>query len=170
MEYMTSSSALIDETSPLTAYAENPSSTRDPVDQRRRYNRRCTDWRHKVTSSFGGYGKYRLMPSSTSYLETKMRAPTGRSQWVSSWLVIRKKIKINMVSIARNNNKEISIFPLIGWHSREGSPRRTHEFNSTHGDKNRGTPFTRTYMGQHLDCNRGCEVVLPHYLQSLSPQ
>ena len=43
-----------------------------------------------------------------------MRAPTGRSQWVSSWLVIRKKIKINMVSIARKTNKSPFSLSLDG--------------------------------------------------------
>ena len=82
-------------------------------------------------------------------------------QWISSWLVGIRKIKISTVSTATSKIK-ISIFPLSGWHAREGGSSRTHKFESTHSDKPRGTPFTSTWLGQRPDCNRGCEVALPH--------
>ena len=42
---MTSSSASLDEPSPINAYAANPSSTRAAADQMKRYVRGGTDWR-----------------------------------------------------------------------------------------------------------------------------
>ena len=52
----------INETSTITAYAENPSSTRDTSDQRRWHIRGGLDWRQDVTSLFGAYGKDKLTP------------------------------------------------------------------------------------------------------------
>ena len=57
-------------------YTTNPSSARAAADQRRRYIREGVDLRHEVTSSFGDYGKSRLMPELISDLETRTRNPT----------------------------------------------------------------------------------------------
>ena len=62
MRCTASSSTLLGNPSPITAYSVNPSYTRAAADQRRRHIRRCTYWRHEVTSSFGDYGKSILMP------------------------------------------------------------------------------------------------------------
>ena len=51
---------------------------------------------------------------------------------------------------------------LSVWHAREGGSIRTHEFESIHGRKTRGTYFTRTQMGQWADQKCGSGVVLPH--------
>ena len=58
----TISSNLFDESSSLIVYAANPSSTRATADQKRRYVRGCTDWRHELAFSFGCYGKSIVMP------------------------------------------------------------------------------------------------------------
>ena len=56
------SSTLLDDTSPLTAYTANPSSTRAMAYQKRRYFRGHAYYKHKVTSSFGSSEKSILTP------------------------------------------------------------------------------------------------------------
>ena len=52
---MTSSSTLLGEPFPLTAYAVNPSSTRFAADQNRRYIKLGADWRKEVAFPFVAY-------------------------------------------------------------------------------------------------------------------
>ena len=100
---MMSSSTLLNGSSPLTEYAAKISSDRATADQRRINSRGATDWRQEVTISFGDYGKARLTPQSMSYLETRAQIPTITNQWISSWLVGRRKRKISTVSTATSN-------------------------------------------------------------------
>ena len=114
--------------STIPAYATNPSSNRDTVDQRRRYVRRGADWRQEVTFSFESYEKVKLTPSSTSDLEVLMRIPKITRQCISSWIVGRSKIRINTVSTTTSNANIFVICLLSGWHAREGGTSRTHDF------------------------------------------
>ena len=44
-------------------------------------------------------------------METRKRTPTGRNQWIISWIVGRSKIQINTVITVTNNAKK-SLFSL----------------------------------------------------------
>ena len=144
-------------------YAANPSSTRATSDQIRRYIRGGAAWRQEVTSSSKDYFKDRLTPSSAmlTWIHTRI------SQFISSWIVGKRKIRTSMASTSTCKGKN-SIFLLIGWHVREGGSSHYLKFDSTHGGKTWGTHFTHTWIGQRLGRNIGREVVLPHYPQ-ISP-
>ena len=66
--------------------------------------------------------------------------------------------------------EKISFFTLNGWHTWEGGYSCTHDFELTHGGKNRGTHFTHTWLVQRTDCNHSRKVVPPHYPQIYPPQ
>ena len=63
-----------------------------------------------------------------------------------------------------------SVCTLSGWHAWEGDNDCTHEFELTHGNKNLGTSFTRTCLGQQMDHITCRKVVLPHDPRSSYPQ
>ena len=115
----TSSCTLIYQPPPLPACAENPSSTRSTADQKRIYVRGGVACRKEVTLSSETYGKSRLIPSSTSYLEMLTRIPTSMSQWISSCLCGISKRRTITVSNAASNGNIFSDCPRSGWHDRE---------------------------------------------------
>ena len=100
---MTSSCTLLDEPSPLTVCAAKPSSIRDTEDQRRRHIRVGEYCRQELTLSSESYGKLRLTPSSTSYLEMLAQIRKVMIQWISSWIVGRSIIRISTVITAMIN-------------------------------------------------------------------
>ena len=74
--------------SPNQLYVTKPKFVRSVADQRERYVRVVTDWRHGVIWSAGYYRIDRLTPSSTSNLATLTltQTPTNFSQWQLTWL------------------------------------------------------------------------------------
>ena len=98
--------------SPLTAYTENPSSTRAVADHRRAYFRGVAVWKKEVMFSSKAYRKARLTPSSTSDLEILTWIPTSMRQWISSWIFWRRKIRIITVSKTTSNGYIFSPFFL----------------------------------------------------------
>ena len=109
-KFLTSSCTFLDNTSPLPLYAMKPSSTRAAEDQRRSLLRGGAAWRQEVTLSSKVYGKSRLTPTSKSYLDMLTWIPTSMSQWISSWLVGRRKIRIIIVSTATTNGRFYPFF------------------------------------------------------------
>ena len=100
---MTISYTSIDNPFPLPEYAVNPSYTRDAAYQRRRHARLGDSWIKELTFPSKSYGKSILTPSSTSYLGMLTQIPTIMSQWISSWLVGRRKGGIITVSTSTSN-------------------------------------------------------------------
>ena len=109
---MASSCTLIGEPSPLTAYVAKTSSTRSTEDQRRRHVDGESAWRQEVMLSSKDYGKVRLTPSTASDLEMLMWICTIVSQWISSWIIGRRKKRIITVNIAMSNGIIFSICTL----------------------------------------------------------
>ena len=167
---MTLYSTSLNDTFPIRLYAKNLSSIRSVAYHRKRYVRVVVDWRQEVTFACEDYGKSRVMPSSTSDLETQTRTPTSMNPCISSWIVGRRNIRIITVSTATNNGSFFSVCPFSEWRAREGGSSCTHGFESTCGVKTQGAHFTRMWLGQQIDFNFGHEVVLLHALQILPPQ
>ena len=100
---VTRSSTLLRNSSPLTADVANPSSTTPAEYQRISYVRGGEYLIKEVTFSSGDYGKSILTPSPTSYLETIMWTPTITNPSISSWIIVRRKIRMIMVSTSTSN-------------------------------------------------------------------
>ena len=96
--------------SPIPVYMENLSFNRSAEYQRRRQVRGGADWIQEVTSLSKAYGKSRLIPSSTSYLEMLTHIPTGMIQLISSWLFGIRKISISTVNTSKINGDFFSVF------------------------------------------------------------
>ena len=104
-KWVKSSCTSIYDTSPLPAYAENPSFTRAVAYQRMRHVSGGAACIQEVVFSSEAYGKSRLMPSLTSYFDILTQIPTIMVQWINSWLVGRSKIKIIIVRTSTSNGK-----------------------------------------------------------------
>ena len=149
---------------PPTCVHGEPASRKAAADQRRRHVREGATLRQEVMSSSKSYGKYSMKPSLTSYLTTSM------IQWISSYLVDIRKIKMIPVSTATRNGDTFLHF-YSQWMARSG--RRLWLYSRIWVDlwwKTRGTHFTRAWMGHRPDRHHGHEVVLPHDLRSSSSQ
>ena len=137
----------------------------------RRHVRVGANWRQEVTSSSKAYKKSKLTLSLMSYLAMLMWIPTIMSQWISSWLIGRRTRSTSTL-ITDTSNIFFLHFPFSVWHAWWGGSSYYLKFESSHGEKSRGTHFTHTWMGQQTDNNRGrgCKVVLAHDPQSSSYQ
>ena len=63
-----------------------------------------------------------------------------------------------------------AVCSFSGQNAREGSPSCALSIESSHGIEKGITPFASTGVGKRMHHNRGCEVLLTDYPQSLSPQ
>ena len=81
------------------------------------------------------------------------------------------KIKRDKNGNHRNDQRKqfFSVCSFCRWHTREVSPGRNCEFESTHGSENGRTHFSHVGLDKQSDCNCVCKILLTNDPQRSTP-